>query len=195
MALLEIGPVNHSRWLTTANRLLRLWVSKHGLRGRCAKNLKLIVEFIVGVYYPCWFNVKVNHSWIEGPRHVVFQLNCLKSQKQEVIDLVMPTVRRSAWYAHSEAILQTQLCSEDQEERTEAVGRILTIRGQGNEDTQIGDCSVRFRRTPNINPQATNLSELIDWSVDVFEPPLTCSLTRTELKKSSTPLWRCSVGQ
>ena len=26
LALLEIVPVNHSRWLTTENRLLRLWV-------------------------------------------------------------------------------------------------------------------------------------------------------------------------
>ena len=34
LALLEIGSVNHSRWLTTANRLLRLWVSKHGLKER-----------------------------------------------------------------------------------------------------------------------------------------------------------------
>ena len=26
LALLEIGPVNHSMWLTIANRLLRMWV-------------------------------------------------------------------------------------------------------------------------------------------------------------------------
>lgn len=76
MALLEIGPVNHSRWLTTANRLLRLWVSKHGLKGKNLRNLQLIVEFIIGVYYPCWFNAKVKHCWIEGPRHILFQLDC-----------------------------------------------------------------------------------------------------------------------
>ena len=33
LALLKIGPVNHSRWLTTANRLCRIWVSKHELEG------------------------------------------------------------------------------------------------------------------------------------------------------------------
>ena len=31
-----IGPVNHSRWLTTACRLCRLWVSKHSLRRKTA---------------------------------------------------------------------------------------------------------------------------------------------------------------
>ncbi|KAG0715635.1 hypothetical protein GWK47_011485 [Chionoecetes opilio] len=67
LALLEIGPVNHSSWLTTANRLLRLWVKQqHGLKGKNLKNLHFILEFIIGVYYPCWFNVKVKHSWIEG---------------------------------------------------------------------------------------------------------------------------------
>ncbi|KAG0718000.1 hypothetical protein GWK47_053344 [Chionoecetes opilio] len=62
LALSEIRPVNHSRWLTTANRLLMLWVLKHGLKGKNLKNLHFIVEFIIGVYCPCWFNVKVKHS-------------------------------------------------------------------------------------------------------------------------------------
>ena len=90
------------------------------------------MEFIIGVYYPCWFTMKVKHSWIEGPRHILFQLNCLTSQRKEVLDLVMHTVKISAWYAHSEAILQTRLCSEDQKERIEGVQIILAIRGEGD---------------------------------------------------------------
>ena len=43
LANLQIGPVNHSRWLTTACRLCRLWVSKHGLKGRVLKNLRWIM--------------------------------------------------------------------------------------------------------------------------------------------------------
>ena len=38
---LEIGPVCHSRWLTTANRFCKMWVSKHGFTGKAVKNLKL----------------------------------------------------------------------------------------------------------------------------------------------------------
>lgn len=37
LALVEIGPVNHSRWLTTANRFLRLYVSQHQFKGRDEK--------------------------------------------------------------------------------------------------------------------------------------------------------------
>ena len=135
------------------------------------ENLQFIVEFIIGLYYPCWFNVKVKHSWIKGPRHILFQLDCLKSQRKEVLDLVMPTVRRSAWCGHSEAILQTLLCSEDQKERTEGVERILAIRGEGDPDPQLGDSSVRHRKTPDINCDASSIGDLISWSEDVSEPP------------------------
>src|SRR6218665_1135084 len=62
LALLKIGPVSHSRWLTTANRFCRIYVSKHGLSGKTLINLRLIVEYIVGIYYPCLFNIKVKHS-------------------------------------------------------------------------------------------------------------------------------------
>ena len=61
LALLEIGPVNHSHWLTKTNRFLRLWVSKHGHKGKSLKNMQLMVEFITGMNYPCWFNTKVKH--------------------------------------------------------------------------------------------------------------------------------------
>ena len=56
---LEIGLVSHFRWLTTANLFCRLWVSFHFLTEKNFKNLRLIIEFIVGVYYPCWFQIKV----------------------------------------------------------------------------------------------------------------------------------------
>lgn len=74
LALLQIGPVCHSRWLTTALRFCRLWISKHELRDSNKKNLKMIVEFIIGVYMPNWFNIKLHPSWIDGPKHVLFQL-------------------------------------------------------------------------------------------------------------------------
>src|SRR6218665_120153 len=175
LALLEIGPVSHSRWFTTANRLCRIWVSKHGLKGKILHNLRLIVEYIVCVYYPCWFNIKVKHSWVEGPRHILFQLQQVRLQKKAVVDAVLPTIQRSAWYAFSEMIIQTLLCSDDSDERRAGVQKIIEIRG-GDDDT-LGDNSVRPRKTPSINNNASSLLELIDWSDRVYEPPLTCMQT------------------
>ena len=55
---LKCGPICHGRWLTTANRIMRLYVSKHGLKGQVLKNLALITEFIVTQYYFMWFEIK-----------------------------------------------------------------------------------------------------------------------------------------
>jgi hypothetical protein len=194
LALLEIGPVSHARWLTTASRICRLWVSKHSLTGQTLNNLRLIVEYIVGIYYPCWFNIKVKHAWVEGPRHILYQLQLLKLQQKAVVDVVLPTIQRSAWYAFSESIIQTLLCSDDIEERRAGVQKILDLRG--GDDDSLGDLSVRSRKTPIINPEASSLLELIDWSDGVYEPPLTCNLSTQEVKKfisepMQVPQWPC----
>ena len=49
LGLLEIGPVNHARWLTTANRICRIWISNHGLKGKSLNNLRSLVEYIIWV--------------------------------------------------------------------------------------------------------------------------------------------------
>ena len=52
LLMLNVGKLDHSRWNTTANRFLRLYLSKHGLKGKDLKNLNEIVEFMVNHYYP-----------------------------------------------------------------------------------------------------------------------------------------------
>ena len=41
-----------------ANRFCRMWVSKHGFKGKAAKNLRLIVEYIVGCATPLGLTTK-----------------------------------------------------------------------------------------------------------------------------------------
>ncbi|KAG7156855.1 hypothetical protein Hamer_G027952, partial [Homarus americanus] len=139
LALLEIGPVSHSRWLTTALRFCRIWM---------LKNLRLIVEFIIGVYLPQWFSVKLNPMWVDGPNHLLFQLQLVRTQRKVVRDIVLPVARRSAWNARSEAVLQAMPCSQCTNLRTEAVEVILKIRGTLIDDDQLGDCSFHSRKVP-----------------------------------------------
>lgn len=193
LANLEIGPVNHARWLTTANRLCRIYISKHGLKGKPLKNLELIVEFIVGVYYPCWFSIKINSSWIEGPRHVLYQLAQIRLQKPTVQNIVLPVVQRSSWHAFSENVIQALICSTDKEERKAGVEAILKIRKNNGNDS-CGDISVREHKVPPINKDATFLTDF-DLS-DAFEPPLTCNLTAAQIqiflsKPMDVPDWPC----
>ena len=162
------------------------------------KNLRLIIEFIVGVYFPCWFQIKVKHSWIDGPRHILFQLKQLKCQKTEVFAIVIKTVKRSAWFAFSECIIQTLLCSNNEEERKFGVQKILEIRGEGDDNTQFGDDSVRSRKTPCIitDKLTDKLTNLIDWKDSLYEPLLTTSLTTHEIRNyfyqpMVVPDWPC----
>ena len=91
-------------------------------------------------------------------------------------------------------IIQTLLCSEKRDERSAGVHKIIEMRG-GNDDT-LGDASIRPRKTPPINCNASSLVDLIDWTDSVYEPPLTCDLTTTQVKRfiddpMRVPLWPC----
>ena len=59
---------------------------------------------------------------------------------------------------------------------------ILAIRGEGDLDTLLGDSSVRARKTPDINCDASSIDDLISWSDGMSKPPLTCSLYTSEVK-------------
>lgn len=52
LALLEIGRVKHSRWLTTTTRIL-YYVFKTWFTRQNFENLVTVYKCIIGVYYPC----------------------------------------------------------------------------------------------------------------------------------------------
>ena len=57
---------NHSRWVTTANRVLRLYVATQDP----ARNLCDVMNYIMVVYVPMWFKIKCNPSVPDGAKHV-----------------------------------------------------------------------------------------------------------------------------
>ena len=86
-------------------------------------------------------------------------LGRLKLQSTEVQGILLPYLRTSSWFAHSEAILQTMLCSEDKDERVFAVNKILEMRGK----KALGCSKPRKRKLPKLNTDATSLKNLICW--------------------------------
>lgn len=60
------GKLAHSRWLTAANRILRLYVSTKEV----SKNLTL-TEYVMKIYAPVWFHIKLKPSGKDGPRHLL----------------------------------------------------------------------------------------------------------------------------
>ena len=193
--LLAIGKISHARWLTTGNRYMRLWVGKHGFKGKEMKNLEMIVEFIVGVYYPMWFDAKIRHHLTNGPHLVLKQVKLINNlMRPAVKKIVLPYVNSSAWFAHPEHILLALLSSQEESERHFAVKKILNeIRGEDG----IGDCSVRVYKVPEINWSAPKIQNLIDWkTTPLSEPAVTTSMSADEIRECldhplELPDWPC----
>ena len=73
------------------------------------------------------------------------------------------------------------MCSDNNEENRTGVQKVIEIR-EGDDNT-LGDLYGVLRKIPFINFNAFSLLELVDWSDEVFEPPLTTLTTLVEVKK------------
>ncbi|GBM29790.1 hypothetical protein AVEN_238860-1 [Araneus ventricosus] len=60
------GKWSHARWITTANRLLRLYKSTR----EPFEKFKEIARFIIKDYAPMWFYIKCNPSIMKAPVHL-----------------------------------------------------------------------------------------------------------------------------
>ena len=176
--LRKTGEIVHSRWLTTGSTFLDMWMKEHGLTGELYDRLETIVIYEVSLYFPMFFLLKVKHSWLEAPRHVLHELELFRLQSPKVQELLLPTLCRGAWNSHSESVLQTMLCSKAREEREFAVDKILQIRGRG----EFGDLRPRARKHPQLSLAAEKLQDMINWK-GAKEPVLSCSLSIADLKK------------
>ena len=121
LAETRCGPLNHARWLTTANRIMKLWMSCHNLTTQEKSNLKSVVQWIVCCYYPIWFFIKCNSSFLNGPYHVLKQVQYMKLLSYEIQEIVKVSIQRNCYWAHSENILQTLMSIETKSDREFAV--------------------------------------------------------------------------
>ena len=60
------GNMCHSRWLTLANRVLRL----HASVSSPSENLKTLADFIINVCAPTWCDIKCQLKCVHGPIHL-----------------------------------------------------------------------------------------------------------------------------
>ncbi|KAH9628577.1 hypothetical protein HF086_010311 [Spodoptera exigua] len=118
------GKMSHARWLTKANRILRLYVATE----IPTNELKQLAVFVVKVYSPIWFEIKLNPTCKDGARHfwkLVYYSRYLPQELQSVVD---PVLRRNAFFAHPENLLLSMLSDEQKHVRELAARRILKAR-------------------------------------------------------------------
>ena len=90
------GALCHSRWLTTANRILRLYVTM----SYSSENLLLLTEFVVKVYTLMWFDIKINPSAINALKlwyRIIEKVRVLSPRVQQI---ELPVIQKNGYYAH-----------------------------------------------------------------------------------------------
>ena len=95
------GNMSHSRWLTTSNRILRLYASKD-----CpSDNLIALTTFVIRVYALTWFDIKRSSICQNGAMplwSMITRSRYLAEDLKKVHDTV---IQRNAYYAHQENLL------------------------------------------------------------------------------------------
>lgn len=164
------GNVCHSRWLTTANRILRLYVAQENP----TEALVTLATFIVKVYAPMWFKIKTKPSVIYGAQHLhqsIVLSRYLSSDLKAVID---PVIERNGFFGHPENVLISMIADDRNHVKELALRRILKARKAKRSALNQTNTmhNVRTFNLPAFDLSATDYVDLIKWE-NVTEPPLT----------------------
>ena len=165
LALQKPGPINHSRWLTTASRILRLYVAT----SQPSSVLTDLVQYIMNVYIPVWFSVKKHNNFTEGASHFFKLLNFsrnLTKRAKRVRDVVNKVLQRNAFFAHPENILIAMLFDDEEHVRELEWRQVLKTRISAT--TKRGTFIV-----PKLLLNSQKYYEIIDWQCTaISEPPV-----------------------
>jgi hypothetical protein len=132
----KIGPLNHARWLTLAIRILCLYTRDN--KPTC--NLKKLVHYIVRVYAPAWFEIKMSSKLHESPPllfDAIMRLNLLPYD--DVKGIIKHSIQGNAYCLLPENFLYAMVKSDDVGVRNIALNVILTNRKIGHQQSQKND--------------------------------------------------------
>lgn len=171
LAKRDPGKMSHARWLTTANRVLRLYVATKNP----SANLAILTEFILKVYAPVWFEIKTKPHICDGARHLWKVINSSRGFPDNVKHIIDKVFADNAYFAHPENLLLAMLSDPRPYIRELAARRIKKCRMQNNK-------TVRVFRVPVLNLDADDYIGLIDWQKTmVTEPPLSFNISNEAL--------------
>ena len=157
------GKIGYARWLTTANRVLRVYLTFEEPPDRLCS----AVLYIVHVYSRMWFEIKFRSLIEYGARHIYNLIKYTHSlDNPETTYTVEPFIKRNGYFLHSENLLLAMLADENSAIRNLAISRIQRAR-------EIGEINLRQFRVPWIDFTATVYHELICYADDWLEPRLT----------------------
>ncbi|GBM69660.1 hypothetical protein AVEN_124442-1 [Araneus ventricosus] len=174
LAVRDPGPLSHSRWLTTANRSLRLYLSEESP----APEPQEIVVFILKSYAPMWFSIKQVNTLQRDQNlrtnQYSLQGTCLKILR----NIVHPVIERKGLFAHPEHLMLAMIQDNRKHIRELGLRRILKAR-------QLDQKRTTFRTfmPPKLNFEAQDYSEIINWmDCDLSSPLFLKDISDDEVK-------------
>ena len=118
------GALCHSLWLTTANRILRPYVTM----SNPSENLLLLTEFVMKVYTLMWFDIKINPSAIHASKHLHRTIEKVRVLSPRVQQIVLLVIQRNGYYAYPENILLAMVYDKNKDIRELGLRRVLKAR-------------------------------------------------------------------
>jgi hypothetical protein len=116
-----------ARWLTCANRILRLYIATD----KPSAELKKPVSFIVKVYATGWFHIRSHPHCFNGAINFFNIIDKNRSLVDSVMrEAVQRTLARNSYFAHAENIFLAALADEDIAVRRDAARKISTARAE-----------------------------------------------------------------
>ncbi|CAI6353446.1 unnamed protein product [Macrosiphum euphorbiae] len=173
LASRDPGPLNHSRWVTTGNRLMRVYI------GTMNPSVELVtlVEFVMKVYVPMWFTIRKEPSCTNGSRHMMKQITLSSYLPTKYKVIVQQVIQQNAYFLHPENVLICMVTDNDPEIRKRGLELVLLSR-----ETAKKEGKIRPFRVPKINFEATHYSDLISWDeIDLTTPPAMNNFSTSEL--------------
>lgn len=170
------GPIAHSRWLTKASRILRLYVTTRNP----SNNLKILAEYVVKVYVPMYFNIKYFSSVIYGSPLLSKFIHFTKYLPSYLREIIYPVIQHNSYFAHPENVLLAMLFDDRESIRHLAIKKIMHYRDQLHDPTKLREYK-KFK----INFDCLDYVDMIDLHDDniLSEPPFTKNIPYDYLKE------------
>jgi len=118
------GPMSHVRWLTTVDRICRLYVATEEPND----GLYSLTLFIICYYGPNWFEIKKRVWYTDGAMHLLQMIKLLQKLPPSVEAVVWPVVQQNAYWAHHVNVLLAMLTDTDHDNCETAIDIIKTVR-------------------------------------------------------------------
>jgi hypothetical protein len=177
------GTMCHSRWLTTASRIMRSYASDT----HPSPEFVHITTFVVNVYCPTWFHIKMNDSLSEAAPNLFYQIKKSRYLPKSMRDTVDRVISANAYMAHPESLILAMIADDRREVRVEGYRKILKALERPK------TAAPRVWKMPALRLEATDYTRFIQWSDnDLLVPPplqkLSIDAVKVFIQKVPEPL-------